>query len=222
MSLLYRNFEECSILSIDPFWKDVFHNCAIGRPPKGSGYDSKTYNITIRKVSQTGKTTKESFRMPTDNPESLLEEAKRVFKEELGIYSPLDLRVKNGEVEELQKIYKESINCEWKKLKPRSVKDTLIASYAIKFKHEHNLTVKEAKDVLDCINLGFQYKRLLPDDVEYADAKIINIKYLEFDPAKKKCVFTRPYNYHPKKEKKAPSQKFNQALTNYIKEKNKT
>ncbi len=221
MTTTHQIFELCCAISLDEFWKNIFHNCANNKFPKGARYDAKNGNITIKHSNQTGKITQESFHLPSEPIENIRDETMMIFKEKLGLYSPFDLRIKKLEIEKLQDEYKESINCDWKKLKPRSVKDTMLMNYVIALKNKHALSSKETKDVLENINLGFQYKRLLPDDVEYVDYKVQNIQCFLFDEETRKCVFSRPHTYHAKKDKKAQPQKFEQAFTNYIKDKNK-
>jgi len=212
---VFKIFAEAAEYVSDTFWKETLMSCAYNRFPKGARFDPKTSTISIR--VQIGNKPSSDTTIISTNPEQACSEVIELFKEKLTVYSPFDLKIKEAEVEKLQNEYMESINCEWKKLKPRSVKDTMIEMYVAELGNKYSFTQKESKYVMSTLLLAFQFKALIPDDVVYEDCKIQTIKGFAFDPEKRECVLSRTVSYSTKKEKKQQSQKFDQLLTNYTK-----
>ena len=211
----FKIFAEASEYVSDSFWKETLMSCAYNRFPKGARFDPNTFTISIR--VQIGNKPSSDTTIISKNPEQACSEVIELFKEKLTVYSPFDLKIKEAEVENLQKEYMKSIDCEWKKLKPRSVKDTMMEMYVAELAEKYSFTPKESKYVMSSLLLAFQFKALIPDDVVYEKCKIQAIKGFAFDPETRKCVLSRTVSHTTKKEKKQQSQKFDQMLTNYTK-----
>ncbi len=97
---------------------------------------------------------------------------------------------------------------DWKKLKPRALKDELIMNYVMKLIEEHDLEPKESRTLLTTIYLGFQYKKLTADHVDYENGVINNIIGLEIDPKEKKFYITNEPKVISKSEKTVQTRRF--------------
>lgn len=216
-NIIYPKFLGCQNYTLDDYWNDVFMGCSCNKFPRGTRYNEKENTLTVRVPLVQGKYKTENIQLPEDSKE-LYECMIDIFKEKMGMYSPLDLHIKREELEDIQDQYKIDLDCEWKKLKPRSVKDTLIMSYGTSLKNKYQLSSKETKNLISVINLGFQFKKLTSDDIDYREREIKNIKGLKFNPETRTFYITNPPRKVNKSEKTVKSQKFLQAVDKYFKE----
>lgn len=134
------------------------------------------------------------------------------------MYSSRDLQIKKRELDEIQEQRRVNMDCEWKKLKPRSIKDLMIMNYVSQMKQEHDLTPKETKQLLGTIQLGFQFKELNSEDVEYADREIKSIRGLEYIENERGWVVTNSAKPTSKSEKSVATQKFCQSIDRFLRE----
>ena len=163
--IIYPCFRDCQDFTLDQYWKDVFFACACNKFPRSIRYDGSSGTLYIRTPSVRGRSKVEAIDLP-DRPEEAYEVLIEVFREKLGLYSTKDLQIKKKELDEIQKQRRVNMDCEWKKLKPRSIKDLLIMNYVSKLKEDHGLTSKETKNLLNTIQLGFKFFELNSKDIE--------------------------------------------------------
>jgi hypothetical protein len=121
-------------------------------------------------------------------------------------------------LEEQKAKAQENMMCEWKKIKPRNLKDQLIMDYIATLKTKYSLTPAEVRHLTSVVQLGFQFHSLTSSDVEYNNGVIENINNLEFCPKTRK--FTTPVITHFNKTEKAPKvpNPFYSALDKFLKE----
>jgi hypothetical protein len=138
------------------------------------------------------------------------------LKQDFNIFSTRELSAKQGK-ETLQKQAKE-MDCKFKDIKPRHVKDQLIMNYASELKKKYKLTNAEFPNLLSTIQLGFQFKSLGAKDVDYRDGEIKEIKGLEF--LEDKRVFIVPETTAPntRNEKSQNSDRFYSVIKKYLKD----
>lgn len=215
--IIHPCFRECQDFTLDQYWKDILFACACNKFPRGVRYDSSTGTLYVRTPSTGGKTKVEAIDLP-EKPEEAYKVLVGVFRDKLGMYSSRDLQIKKKELDEIQNQRRVNMDCEWKKLKPRSIKDLMIMNYVSRMKEEHNLTPKEAKQLLSTIQLGFQFKELNSEDVEYADREIKSINGLEYIETERKWVITNPSKPVSKSEKTVTTQKFCQSIDRFLRE----
>ncbi|MDX1471861.1 MAG: hypothetical protein R3213_10220, partial [Flavobacteriaceae bacterium] len=122
--------------------------------------------------------------MPTE-PEHIFNTLINIFREKLSLYSATDLQIKKDEIDQIQNEDPINMDCEWKKLKPRTIKTMLIMNFVNKIREERGLTIKQAKSLLHTIQLAFQFKKLNSDDIVYKDREIKEINGLVYDEEKK-------------------------------------
>ncbi len=205
--LIYPIFAECKDYTLDPFWQDIFFKCACNRFPRNLRYDNKNHTINIKTPCAGGRSKTEVVDI-TDDPVEIFQVMMLIFREKLGLRSSRDLQTQVLELEDIKEKNKIDLDCDWKKLKPRTLKDELIMNYVMKLIKEHNLEPKESKILLPIIYLGFQYKKLTADHVDYENGVINNIIGLEFDPEEKKFYITNEPKVISKSEKTVQPRRF--------------
>lgn len=175
--IIYPIFLECKKFTADQYWKDTLTMCASNKFPKGSKYDSDNHTIYIRNLAEKSKYA-EVIPLPTDFKE-LFNALLELFREKLNLYSSLDIKLKRKEIENIRESLSVRLDCTWKQLKPRSLRDNIVIQYVLRLKDEYNLSPKEVKDLFNEINMGFHFKNITSDDVEYEKGEIIRINKLE-------------------------------------------
>lgn len=219
----YEIFDQCSEYVLDTYWKDIFQSCARNKFPRGVRYTEDPPSLVVKVPISGNRTRNEIFSLPSE-PKEALSVLMTVFKDVLGLRSNKDLNLQKRELEEAARNSPVQVNCEWKKIQPRTLKDIIIMRYVLELREKHNLSSREAKGLYDLITQGFQFKRITTDDIDYENGKINNIKCLEFKP---ETGFTLTNDYKECSEKSragnnhiVPSKKFSQSIDRFIREYN--
>ncbi len=215
--IIHPCFNECQDYTLDQFWKDIFFSCACNKFPRGIRYDGSTRTLSIRTPVPGGRNRTEVINLP-EKSEDAYTVLMQVFREKLGIFSSKDLQIKKQELDEIQIRRRVDMDCEWKKLKPRSIKDLMIMNYILNLKQKYDLSVKETKKLFITIQLGFQFKKLSSEDVEYSDRAIQSINGLEYKTDTKNWVVTNLPRSVSKSEKTLATQKFCQSIDKFLRE----
>ncbi len=169
-------FSKCREYTFDPYWKDIFARCSYNRFPRGIRYDGRKNTLYVRLPGGIiGK--KEFFSLPKVAVD-VFTTMMSVFRE-MGLCSQMDLEVKRDEMEKIREQRRVNLDCRWKDLKPRYLKDRMIVRYVLHMKETYGLTQKETKKLLNTIQLGFQLKQLSSDHVKYQNGRILDIDGLE-------------------------------------------
>lgn len=217
MSVIYPLFEECKGYTLDPYWQEQFSNFAANRFPQGVRYDQNRRNLVLK---LDGKT--EIVALPENNPSETFQIIMKILKSRLNLRSTRDLKIQRQEMEENLEEQKakaqEHMLCEWRKIKPRNLKDQLIMDYIATLKSKYSLTPAEVRHLTSVVQLGFQFHSLSSSDVAYKNGVIENIDHLEFCPKTRK--FFTPVIAHFNKTEKAAKipNPFYSALDKYLKE----
>lgn len=215
LTIIYECFEQCQNFTLDQYWKDVFFSCACGKFPKGCRFDPSSNTLYIRIQVTNTKTKGEAISLPS-TPEELYLVVIDIFKNKLGMFSSRDLQIKKNELDDIQKQYQINMDCEWKKLKPRSVKEFLIINFVKDLQLKHSLTPKETKSLLAHINIWFQLKKITSDDIEYSNKSILSIRGLYFDEKNRIWENKNNCKIASKIEKVNKSQKLEQSLNKFV------
>lgn len=216
-AIIYPRFNDCQNFTFDEYWKNIFVNCACNKFPRGIRYDHNKNILYVREASNNGVSS--SIKLPNSS-EELFRLMMIIFKDNLSLRSSQDIEKQNEELINIERAQKENLDCEWKKIKPRAVKDQLIMNYVVELKETFNLTLKETKKLLSLIEVGFQFKQLDSGDVEYSSKKIKNIQGLEYDETTKEFGISRKIKKNIKIDKATMPHKFDQALDQFAKEQN--
>lgn len=214
MTTNYDLFEKCSNFTFDEKWKSLFDDCAKGKFPKGLKYDAEKNTISIK----TRESKKITYVPLSDDPHLVFSTMMDVFRESLGLYSVKDLKEKKNQMDEAKNTNTVNLDCSWKKLKPRYLKERFIVDYIASLQEKYNLNKREVKNLSCLIVIGFQFRSLQAEDVDYSNGKINDIKGLTFD--KNKRIFTIPESRSNsnKTEKQVTTNKFYAKMDKVFKE----
>jgi len=189
-NIVHEKFLECQKYTLDVYWKEIILSCACNKFPRGAKYDSMKNVIYVR-FDYRGKPKSEVHEVPEDSYEKY-ELLMHIFKDLLCLRSEYDIKLSKEELEEIRKMSEIDLNCEWKKLKPRSMRNQILMNFAISQVVEKGLDTKFTKHLYNTIQLGFQFKKLSNDDVKYEKGIIKSIDGLEFDEKKSIFILTHP------------------------------
>lgn len=211
---IYPIFEKCMKFTLDSYWRDIFAGCAENKFPHGMKYNPSTHTLYVKKDAK--KAT------PIVLPEKPVEVFKRmmtIFKTDLELISSRDIEIQSEELEDVKKHFTVEVNCDWKKIKPRYLREQFIIDYVGKLRDKYSLTLIEVKKLLSTIHTGFQFKQLSSDDIDYSNGEILDIRGLEFDEKKRIFVINRPQRSGTtKNERNTKSTKFNGYCDHFLKD----
>lgn len=213
--VIHPLFEECKNYTLDTFWKDTFEACARNRFPEPiARYDPTKGCIYVKKA---GKKTYDVISIPKI-PVDAFKAMMKIFREELGIVSAKDVQIQNNEVEDARKKHGIDLHCEWKKLKPRYIKDQLLINYYSKLRDKYKLTSAEIKNLQSVVQIGLQFHQFSSDDIDYRDCEVQDIKGLVFDEKKRVFYSVKPPVVSSKTEKTCSQNRFIQHYDKYLKD----
>lgn len=212
-TVIYERFAECKKYTLDSYWVDQFQNFAQNKFPPGVRYDSTRNSLILRLDGSPN----EVLALPED-PEKLFSVMMSVMKDTLKLRSTRDLKI---EKEEIDKIIEQRVcdtDCEWKKIKPRNLRDQLIMEYITYLKNFYSLDPIETRNLRSVIQISFKFRYISQDDVVYKNGKVRHIKGLQFN--KKKRIFVSPYKpglQSASRNVKTTPNKFYNEVDKYIK-----
>ena len=177
--VIYKIFVECQQYTTDTEWKDILYSCACNKFPKGIKYDNVKNTIYIKYESY-NKIQTNTVNVPSNN-EELFKLMMHIFKDLLNIRSENDISASRMEMEVLRKKNEVDVNCEWKKLKPRSLKNHMLMLFSSSEVKKYDLEPKQAGILFKTIQLGFLFKKLNSNDVNYENGEISSIDGLKFN-----------------------------------------
>lgn len=216
-TIVYEEFLECQNYTFDIFWREIFYSCACNKFPKGSKYDKAKNTLYIR-YDKSGKSKTESFQLPI-HPSEKYNLLIGIFKEFLNLKSDYDIDINKKELEEFRLLNQINLDTEWKKIKPRSVRNNIIMKFATTQININNLKSSKIKKLYNLIQLGFQFKQITNEDVIYENGVIESITGLDFDTESKKFVFKNKPKFVARVEKHVvKNNQINQCIDKWAKE----
>lgn len=214
--VVYDRFLACRDFTYDEFWKGVFYNCGCNKFPRDVRYDH-VKNVLHAKYVRHGCAKSDVYDIPDDS-HKLYTLLMHVFNELIGMRSEFDIQMSIDELETLRKSIDISLDCEWKKLKPRTLRNQFIMTFASSQIEEHGLNPELARHLYNKIQLGFQFKKLSNDDVVYEKGVIESISGLEFDDAAQRFVITHVQKSMSREKTPVRSSKLNQHMDRWIRD----
>lgn len=206
-------FERCIQYTLDEYWQDIFRECAENKFPLGMRYNAATNTLYIKSAKKLTP-----IALP-EEPVDVFKAMMKIFRNECEMKSSRDIEIQRGDLEGMKKQYTVDLKCDWKKIKPRSMKDQLIIEYVSRLKGLYTLSHTEVKGLLSVIQLGFQFKQLCADDIDYSNGVINGIDSIEFDEKTRKFYVARPQRaVSAKIERSVPPTKFNQEYDRFLKD----
>ena len=160
MECLFPIFLECKEWTLDPYWQEVFINCSMGKFPKGLRMSKDGSLILFN-----GKT-REIISLDGE-PLDVFKTMIKIFKEKMGLISDRDIVKQKKEISILKEKLKEGYEGTWKQIKPKKTRNILLLNFVIDCKKEYNLTQKEAEKLMSLIRLGFIFKTISSDSIDY-------------------------------------------------------
>jgi hypothetical protein len=183
--LVYQKFVE------DTYWKDIFYSCACNKFPKGVRYYHSKSTISVRSELVKNKPKTDVFSL-SENDQSAFETMMHIFKNLLNLSSESDVKSKIDDLESLRKKSDVNLEVEWKKLKPRPMKNQILMNFATSQIKEYSLDVKDVKYLYYTIQLGLQFKTLSDTDIHYSKGVVTQIDGLVFDKKQNTFIITNP------------------------------
>jgi len=173
-------FEKCADLSEDRFWRDMFHDCARGKFPRGFSF--KNNLITFRKGNKTDRVS------ISDSPVETYQITIDFFKKANGLMSKKDRDKISKEEEErlLEILSNKEIN--WKDVKTDKFKNILIHEFAYQISENSNFNKEERKQLITTIKKGIMLKCFNSRNIMMENKKIKEIKGLIFDYKKHEYI----------------------------------
>ncbi len=182
-------------LTTDKDWKDIIHSCACGKFPKGIRFDNTKGTLHVR-YKNGSRINTEVINLSTD-PQKCRDTLLYVFKDLLALRSSLDVSISKGALETMRVKNSVNLDCEWKKLKPKSVKNYILMNFAINQVKKYNMTgSKDAMKLNRLIQLGFQFKQLTSDDVRYNNGLISSISGVKYEQVRPSLSGSKKFPFY--------------------------
>ena len=176
-NVVYEEFINCQKHTLDKYWIDLLYRCACNKFPKGVKYDGQKNIIYVKHE----KTKAENFNIPLNDTKKMYDLLVYIFRDLLDIRSEYDINISKKELEECRKLNNIDMNTDWKRLKPKSVKNTILMNFVVNKINEKSIDQKKIKKTYNQLQLAFQFKRLTNDDVEYENGTITDIKGFNYN-----------------------------------------
>lgn len=191
-------FTLCKKYTLDPFWINIFSECEQGNFPKFVNViDRQVYvnDVNIGKI-------------PSKPPEAFLF-MMDVFTNHINITNNTKIVLEDSDY---------NIDCEWKKITPKGLKEQFINNYIVKLSDKYDLNEKEIKKLTCTIKLGFIFHSITDNDVVYNNGKISKITGLYFDPDKRVFLIPKGVNTSNKSDKTVKTSKLHTMYNKFAKE----
>ena len=159
--VIYPIFAECSGYTLDPYWKSVFEQCSRNKFPKGCSYDSKNHVLYVKDTRAKAKNHRTVINLPSSKnaaPE-IFEVMMQLFRDNLSLRSTRDLNKSRKSLQDAKDSIELDLS-EWKKIKPRSLRDILIMRFVAKIQKEKKLSDTESNNLYRVIKMGIQFNKI--------------------------------------------------------------
>lgn len=191
--VLYDNILVCAQFTTDNYWKEIFYSCACNKFPKGMKYDhvKNTLHISAKLDSSAiTRSQNDVFKLP-ENIQERYDMLMYIFKDILKLKSESDVNESRFKLEEVRKNNEIDLDCTWKKLKPRSLKNHILINFTIEQIKKYDIDMKSAIILYRLIQLGIQFRKISPNDIEYSKGVILSISGLKFNEKTKEFNLTQ-------------------------------
>jgi hypothetical protein len=207
---IFPIFLECKLYTLDPFWHNILDNCAYGNFPKGVKIE-KNGELSINSDEKVDNININNMKDPLQVYKLMMD----MFKNKLHIKSSRDSPFSD----DIKRKVQDGYNGTWKQIKPKKLKDKLITEFVLREKEKHNLTSKQAYDLLNVIKSGFLSKSIISEDIDYSNRKINEINGLIYNSKNKSYKIENNRSIKDYKlEKNSVPNRFSQYLERYLKD----
>jgi hypothetical protein len=136
-----------------------------------------------------------------------------IFKTKLKLHSSRDLEQQEGGIGKTK-----NHGDDYRKIKPKHLKEQLMMNYLIGLKHKYNLTAVEFRNLISRVALAFQFKSLTADSVVCSNGKIKTITGLKFNAKRRIFAIPEPSGAGTRSEPRPLPNRFYATLDKYLKE----
>lgn len=186
-TIFFPIFEECSKFTFDTYWKSIFINCSKNKFPLNITYDASRNALFIKKD-----------RVILQYPLTGLSSTE-IFTKMISIFKTMG----NHSTKEIQSyisvLKRKNTNCttEWKKIRPKRVRENLLFNFIKRESKKHKLTQRETRRLTSVVFVGYQLGEIIHSDIVLKNGEIEKIKCLVIDKErikiKKKAKTTKRY-----------------------------
>ena len=170
--IVYPIFLECCQYTDDIFWENIFEDLAYGKPPYGT-YISKDFLCCSYKKKEF------SYKIEKKDSKTIYDEVYNILTNKLELLSHREKINKRKDFTDVEDVIRESRK-NWNDIKKKNMKELLIELYVTRMKTKHSLTIQQARFLSSVITLGIIFKVILPEDIDYKNDSIQNIKGIDF------------------------------------------
>jgi len=213
--IIHPIFDECRKYTLDPYWQERFKQCSMNKFPRFMRYDSNRCIISIKR--DIPPKIHENYSIDIQNPIKTYEMIMTIFRDILGLHSPRDIQISQEEIEDIKRKRVINLNCEWNKIKPKNIKEQLITNYVVTLQELYQLKPSEIRHLSSIIQIGFQFKNIQSQDIDYVNGVIKNISTLKFDETTRTFELSRKLDGKVKSEKYVQIDPIMKKLKAYIK-----
>jgi hypothetical protein len=169
----FEEFDKLMQIEIDPYWKSLFDEAAIGKFPRNFKFQNGVLNYKIR-----SKNIEQSI--PKDTEQALLI-VKKFFLDTAGILSPDDLKRKK--IEEEKRISEMIMNevVSWNQIRSEKQRMIMISLYVENLGKQYDLNIEERKGLVQNIRIGVLAGYFNSENIEVIGNCIENIRGLEYN-----------------------------------------
>lgn len=161
---------ECRKYTTETFWYHVFEDLAYNKPPAGVFFSNNHICFNSKTKSK-----KFSYYISNDDVETLYKDIYKLLKENVGLLSPNEILETNSKMKGV-----DFMNSDWLSIRKKNIKDMFIQTFVIEQKQKYNLTIPQARDLMDTLRRHFTFKTLNINNILFEKGKIKNIEGLRF------------------------------------------
>lgn len=167
---MFPIFDGCSEWTLDPYWKEIFNQCAKGHLPKGMRINRQNI-VTLPNGSSVHL---------VGNSQEVFRTMMRIFRNDMDLRSEGDASKKKVQVEEIKNNLRKAYSGTWKQIKLKNAKLFFLLDFVVRMSKENKLIKAKSKRLMSDIRLGLLFGSITSDDIEYADGRVDAINGLSF------------------------------------------
>lgn len=186
-------FEMCSKRCEDPYWADILHEMALGKPPKK--FSVKDRVLYFKRGSKIYTV------MIPENYHEAVSIIIEFIRHHSGKYSEMD-QARNRK-EELARLSVKEENVAWTKLS-KEMRVLLIINYVMELRYTYKLDIKEVTQLNNTIHIGIALRYFRKDNIVLTEDRIERIEGLVFN--KNTRLFSIDPNLTPSKASRTKSE----------------
>jgi hypothetical protein len=193
--VVYPTFEECSRLTSDPFWSDIFAKAARNQFPTQFQFRNNNLTFKARNKIQTQAIT-------PDDPAKTLSDCMMFMKATAGLHSARDTQIRDAE--ESDKVARREVahNITWSSLRSAKQRIGYILDFIRHFSAANKLSSAKASQLENIIRMGLLSGMLTEANIIMVDNKIATVTGIDYNPETGQYVLSNKDYKPPRRSKK--------------------